>query len=367
MPCSCASANPSGCGSSVRQRRRLRRRSRAAEELRVELARARRRRARSGDCGRAHAPAAPTAARRGQEPAAAGARPRPPSRSAAGHGRLLGGGRRQRALDRVAARTGGSAPASRKRTSIFCGCTLTSTRRGSMSSHSAYAGWRSWWSTSRYASRNACCSTRSRTKRPLTNTYWPPPCAAYAGRTAKPASRSPAASASTRAACATKASPSSCSTRACRPPTVRPMHDAAVVLQRERRGRMRERDAAERLVAVAPLGRFGAQELAPRRRVEEELLDGDGRARRQRRGRRPARPCRPRLRCATRAACPPRATRAPAATPTRSTPAPRRESRATRSPRGPSPTRSSTSRAARPRAPGPRARCPRRCRPRGCA
>ncbi len=35
------------------------------------------------------------------------------------------------------------APESRKRTSVFCGWTFTSTRRGSMSSHSANAGWRS--------------------------------------------------------------------------------------------------------------------------------------------------------------------------------------------------------------------------------
>jgi hypothetical protein len=43
------------------------------------------------------------------------------------------------------------------------------------------------------------------------------------------------------------------------------MHDAAVVLQRESDWRMRERDAAKRLLAMAPLGGFGAQELAARR------------------------------------------------------------------------------------------------------
>jgi hypothetical protein len=42
-----------------------------------------------------------------------------------------------------------------------------------------------------------------------------------------------------------------------------PMNEATVVLQREADFGMRERDPAERLVAVPPLGRFGAQELAP--------------------------------------------------------------------------------------------------------
>ena len=60
------------------------------------------------------------------------------------------------------------------------------------------------------------------------------------------------------------------------------------MLQREADVRMRERDAAERLVAMAPLGRLGAQELPPRRRVEVELLHGHRRAGRERRGRRRA-------------------------------------------------------------------------------
>ena len=53
-----------------------------------------------------------------------------------------------------------------------------------------------------------------------------------------------------------------------------PVHDAAVVLQGERSLRVREGDAPERLVAMAPFRRFGAQELAPRGRVEEQLLHG---------------------------------------------------------------------------------------------
>ena len=103
--------------------------------------------------------------------------------------------------------------------------------------------------------------------------------------------------------------------------------------------RMRERDAAERLLAMSPFRRFRAQELAARGRVEEELLDRDARAAGKRCGRRPATRCRPRPRCATRAACRRRATRARGATPTRSTRAPRRESRTTRWPRGRSATR----------------------------
>ena len=63
------------------------------------------------------------------------------------------------------------------------------------------------------------------------------------------------------------------------------MHDAAVVLQREADVRMRERDAAERLVAVTPLGRLGPQELPTRRRVEVELADRHRRACRERRRR----------------------------------------------------------------------------------
>ncbi len=100
----------------------------------------------------------------------------------------------------------------------------------------------------------------------------------------------------------------------------------------------------------APLGRLGAQELAPRRRVVVELLHGHRRAGGERRGRgrsdaaavdldppgvRPARP---------------RATRAQAATPPRSTRAPRRENRASRSLRDRRRSRASTSRGARRRA-----------------
>ena len=61
-----------------------------------------------------------------------------------------------------------------------------------------------------------------------------------------------------------------------------PMHDARVVREREAGRRMGERDAAERLLAMRPFGRLGAQELAPGRRVEEQLLDGDAGSRRQR-------------------------------------------------------------------------------------
>jgi len=60
--------------------------------------------------------------------------------------------------------------------------------------------------------------------------------------------------------------------------------DAAVVLQREGGRRLGERDAAEHLVAVPELGRLGAQEFAPRRRIEIEIGHRDGGARRARGG-----------------------------------------------------------------------------------
>ena len=63
------------------------------------------------------------------------------------------------------------------------------------------------------------------------------------------------------------------------------MQEPPVVLQREPDVGMRQRNAAERFVAVAPLGGFRAQELAPRRRVEVELLRGHRRACGDRRGR----------------------------------------------------------------------------------
>jgi hypothetical protein len=62
-----------------------------------------------------------------------------------------------------------------------------------------------------------------------------------------------------------------------------PAHPA-VVLEGEGDGGLRERDAAEHFVAVAELGRLGAQELAPRRRVEVEILHRDRGARRARGG-----------------------------------------------------------------------------------
>ena len=137
-----------------------------------------------------------------------------------------------------------------------------------------------------------------------------------------------------------------------RAPAVRqqPMHQAAVVRQREADVRMGERDAAERLVAMAPFGRLRAQELPPRRRVEVELLRGHGRAGRDRRRRRRTDIAAvdldaPRVRRAA-----PRATRARTATPPRSTPAPRRESPASRSRRDRPPSRAWTSHAARRRA-----------------
>ena len=155
----------------------------------------------------------------------------------------------------------------------------------------------------------------------------------------------------------------------CRPAGRQAVHDAAVVLQREARppgcASATRRNASSQ---CAPLGRLGAQELAPRRRVEEELLDRDRRARRRARRARPAPRCRPRPRCATRAACPPRATRAPGATPTRSTPAPRRES-----PSDAIASRSIADCDLRRRVPRDRERqvlaldAARRCRRRGCA
>ncbi len=78
--------------------------------------------------------------------------------------------------------------------------------------------------------------------------------------------------------------------RDARPPPVRlqPVHHPAVVLQREPDVRVRERQAAERLVAVTPFGAFGAQEFPSRRRVEVELLHRHRRACGNRRGRRHA-------------------------------------------------------------------------------
>ena len=58
----------------------------------------------------------------------------------------------------------------------------------------------------------------------------------------------------------------------------KPMRDAAIVLQRQALFRMSECNSSERFVAMRPLSTFGAQELAPRGRVEVELLDGDCRA-----------------------------------------------------------------------------------------
>ncbi len=52
---------------------------------------------------------------------------------------------------------------SRKRTSILVGCTLTSTRRGSISRLRQYIGWLAPCSTSAYAARTAWVSTLSRT------------------------------------------------------------------------------------------------------------------------------------------------------------------------------------------------------------
>ena len=78
--------------------------------------------------------------------------------------------------------------------------------------------------------------------------------------------------------------------RHARAPAVRlqPVHHAAVVLQREPDVRVRERQAAEGLVAMPPFGAFRAQEFPPRRRVEVEFLHRHRRARRDRRGRRRA-------------------------------------------------------------------------------
>src|SRR5688572_3754622 len=59
---------------------------------------------------------------------------------------------------------------------------------------------------------------------------------------------------------------------------------AAVVLQHERNPCSGEGDAAEHFVAMAELGRLGAQELAPRRRIEIEIRYADRGALRARRG-----------------------------------------------------------------------------------
>jgi hypothetical protein len=69
---------------------------------------------------------------------------------------------------------------------------------------------------------------------------------------------------------------------------LQPVQPPAVVLQREPDVRVRERQAAERLVAVPPFGAFGAQEFPPRRRVEVELLHRHRRACGDLRGRRGA-------------------------------------------------------------------------------
>ena len=177
-------------------------------------------------------------------------------------------------------------------------------------------------------------STRSRTKRPLTKRYCVVgPRAAYAGRTAKPVELHVARIGVDAASHAHERVPEQCLDARAPARRLQPMQRAAVVLQRERDVGMRERDAAERLVAVRPFGRFGAQELAARGRVEIELLDRHRRAGRER-GRRDGADVAafdldaPRMRPASL-----RATRAQRAIPRRSMRAPRRENRASRSPR----------------------------------
>ncbi len=118
--------------------------------------------------------------------------------------------------------------------------------------------------------------------------YWPAACVAYAGRTAKPAIASGPACAST---CGRAFDEAVAQQRVdARAPALReqPVHDAAVVLQREADVRMRERDAPERFLAMAPFGRLGAQEFPARRRVVVELLHGHRRAGGERRRRRRA-------------------------------------------------------------------------------
>ncbi len=138
----------------------------------------------------------------------------------------------------------------------------------------------------------------------------------------------------------------------------------AVVHHRERDGGMRGRQPHHLRDAVAELGGFGAQELAPRRRLVEEVDDldpGADQARRRRDVRSVAadREGRVRARHARRDGRRRRRRR--------STPAPRRGTRATRRLRGLRGWRSCWWRAGSARARVRRAGCRRRCRPPRCA
>ena len=152
-------------------------------------------------------------------------------------------------------------------------------------------------------------------------------------------------------------------------------HDAARALPRRRRARgapragrcatsekatrgPRQRHARERLLAARELGGLALQELAPRRRVEVEVLHLDRGARRRAPRARPATARRRRRRCARHGARPRAGWRGRGATPRRSRRAPRRGSRASRRARGPRAWRSCWWRSARARAAGRRASMP---------
>ena len=343
-PCSCASAKPSGCGSSAGKGSAGGIGARA-EEPRIERGRLRRHRARAAFAGaprRARPPRGlrlPNARRalRNEACAAASARQSTPNRSAADTA----------GCSAVAASARSTAwrtnwwmpPASRKRTSVFCGCTLTSTRRGSsvepqrvrrlavVMEHVAIG-------LAQCVLQHAVADEAAVDER-----YWPAALRRIRrahGKSGERARRrrrhrpSPHAGRSRRPAAVRRARAGLRATRRC---TTR-----AVVLQREAGGRMRERDAPERFVAVCPLGGLGAQELAPRRRVEKELFDRDRSspppARRARSGSTVPPSTSMRHACGL----PSRATRVPGATPRRSTRALRREIPATRSPRDRSPS-----------------------------
>ncbi len=372
MPWSCASAKPSGCGIVRRHAAApAPRRGRRTASRRTRTARRRRGPAPIAS----HVPGARRERERTRVPVAAlrhagrQMRGRHAETLRRRHRRLLGRGRGERALDRAAHESWMPPRIAEAHLDLLrMHVDVDAARIDVEPQRDTRAAGRG--AARRDTPRAArAASTRSRTKRPLTNTYCPPPCAAYAGRTANPVEAHVARVSRPRAPRAsTNSSPSSCSTRApagrhatsrC---ATRPLCCSVNAI-----AGCASAMRAERFVAMAPLGRFGAQELAPRRRVEEELLDGDRGARRER-GRRDRRHRAaldldaPRMRLAGGARGERQARHR----------GDRRQRLAAEAERGDRlevehRLRSWRWHGVRPRAPGPRARCPRRCRRPGCA
>ena len=201
-------------------------------------------------------------------------------------------------------------------------------------------------------SRPACRAAAGRSGRSAAG---PPGCARRSACRTSRCRRRPAPSWSSLSACAMNSSPSTAATRA---------SSRALVARRRmigqraaRRGEPEadvepaEREALDQPFDLAELGALGAQELAPRRHVEEQVAHLDGRARRMRLRRRAAQRAVHHGHRASRPARPRSARRSSSATPRRCSAAPRRESRACAPTRGPRCGRSCWSRGARARAP----------------